>query len=1027
MPLFRFLNSLLALNYRAVLRHGGLALLFTSSAMAAASSASPAIPAPMPGNIRFETLFGPTHSLARQLGTINSFAEDHQGFMWMAGDYGLSRYDGRNLRIYKANPSSSRSIPPGVVRRLIVDKDGVLWIAAEHGLARYHLETDDFTQITAVGSKELVRSLPVFALGADNSLYVGVSHRLYVINPDRSSMTEHAFQIPVERPSDREELRDMDIDAQGRVWISTAGAGIAIFDPDSATFEYLTNSTRDPSLPRYDNLITLAHDPKGNVWLGTFGYGITRFNPTTGEFKTFLADENGLGSLKSNVIWDIKSDSEGAIWAATDNAGLAYFDETTQTFHHYLHEPQLPFSLISNQLRVVYEDNKQNLWLSAFPSGVSFYNRSTRIFRHYVSHPEDPESLSHSSILSFAQTEDGTIWVGTEGGLNGLDPVTGKFRRFVSVPADPKALKANPVLAIEEDKDGFLWVGTWAGGLHRFYPETGNFYRFPFESQEPDNFNSAFVWSIVRDKEDTIWIGTETGGLNRFNRHTGDFTAFLHSPENQDGLSGNFAYKVIADSRGKLWIGTFTGLNIMDKNTERFFRVPYATGEANATRSKNIKSLFEDSRGLIWIGHHQQGLDIYNPETGLYQHLDMEDGLPSPTISSILEDNNGDIWVATANGLAKISYPQLSIRVLGLEDGLMGANFHRDASLVDKTGRLYFGSTQGITSFHPTDLDQRQNDFSVWITNFRILNREVPIAAEGSPLQRSIVVTDHIQLAHTDVMFAFDFTALDYRNAASLQYSYKLEGFDQDWVEIGNSATATYTNIQPGRYVFRVRASVVPEQWVEGQSIVIEIKPPLWRTWWAYCFYVAIGLAVLYYRHEFVKLRIRAEVYRSKSVTDPLTGIYNRLGIAQVAEGMFANAETRKGACLMLFDIDHFKRVNDRRGHDAGDRTILAVTAIIRNCVRNSDHFGRWGGEEFILLCATDNAESSRNLAEKIRAAVENNVYEKDTTPLRVTVSIGVTDIKVTDTLDSAVKRADMALYRAKSLGRNCVVVADSD
>src|SRR5690606_16398561 len=225
-------------------------------------------------------------------------------------------------------------------------------------------------------------------------------------------------------------------------------------------------------------------------------------------------------------------------------------------------------------------------------------------------------------------------------------------------------------------------------------------------------------------------------------------------------------------------------------------------------------------------------------------------------------------------------------------------------------------------------------------------------------------------------------------------YSYMLEGFDQHWHDIGKNITATYTNIQPGEYRFRVRAAKAHDQWVEGQSIEITIAPPWWRTWWAYCIYAGIAGLLLYYRHEFVELRVRAEIYKTRSITDPLTNLYNRFGIAQIAEGIFANSETRKGVCLMLFDIDHFKRVNDQRGHDAGDRILSDITAIVRKCIRNSDHFGRWGGEEFILLCATENSENSRVLAEKIRSAIENHTYEKNLKPLRVTVSLGVADIK---------------------------------
>lgn len=985
----------------------------------------PALAASVP-DIRFETPFDRSNPASHQIGGVNSIVQDRMGFIWLAGENGVGRYDGRNLKLYQANSLSARSLPASYVRQIVMDNDGVLWLATEGGLARYHVETDDFSAVSAIGKTHFaVESVSAVAVAADNTLYAGSARGLYVISPDRSAMEVHRPRPPITLEPNSEQIRGIGIDARQRVWLATAGMGVAIYDPVTDEFEYLLHDSSSANSLLHNSVTVVMHDNLGRAWLGTYGGGISRLDPDTGEFTSFTTTTKGPGALKSNVVWDITQDSEGMIWAALDQGGLAYFDEDSQSFHHYLHEPYNPNSLISNQLRVVYEDSNKDLWFGAFPSGVNFYNRSTRIFSHYISRPDNPASLSHNAILRFKEAHDGTVWIGTEGGLNALDPNTHQFRRYLSDPANPDALKANAVLAIEEDIDGRLWIGTWAGGLHRFDPSSEKFRRYSPDPTNPASINSTFIWDIIRDSEDNIWIATETGGVARYDRSADGFDLYEHNPEVATSISGNYVSTLMEDSKGKLWLGTYTGLDIMNRAEGSFQHLPYETGNTNATNSKNIKSVFEDSRGNIWIGTSHKGVNILNPESGTLSYLDVDDGLPSSTISSILEDERGDIWLATTNGLARITYPDMTITRYAREDGLAGSNFNRDASLKDKSGRLYFGSAEGITTFHPDDLDKYHGKFPLRITNFRILNREVSIAAEGSPLRQAIIITEEIKLSHRDTMFAFDFAALDYRNNASIQYSYMLEGFDQHWHDIGKNSTATYTNIQPGKYTFRVRASNTRDEWTEGQTITITIASPLWRTWWAYCLYAAVLALLLYYRHEFVKLRIRAEVYKSKSITDPLTNLYNRLGIAQVAEGIFANAETKKGACLMLLDIDHFKRVNDRRGHDAGDRVLTDITAIVRKCIRSSDHFGRWGGEEFILLCATVSSENSRVLAEKIRVAVESHTYEKNLNPLRVTVSIGVADIRADDSFEGATKRADLALYKAKALGRNCVVLAD--
>ncbi len=979
---------------------------------------------PLAPDLRFDNPFDRADTTSHQMGAINSIIQDEFGFIWLAAENGLGRYDGRTLKLYQSDPQSQHSLPANFIWRLAVDRDGVLWQAGEGGLSRYNAGTDNFTHVTAVGGTEFTSSaISALAVAADNTLYVGGAGGLHAISPDRASMTVHLLKPPIAHGPNVEQIRSLAIDKAGKVWIGTAGMGVAIFDPDTEAFEYLVHDPENPQSLAYDNVRSIVHDRQGRVWLGTYGRGISRFNPATGEFVHFAHSVQDKNSLGSDIVLDITEDSQGVIWVALDQGGLARFDETSQSFHHYHHTPYDPQSLISNQLRVVFEDRSHDLWIGAFPSGVSFYNRSTQIFRHYTTRPNDPESISHNAVVQFLETDDGTIWVGTEGGLNALDPQTGKFRRYLSDPMDPQALKANPVLAIEEGLDGYLWIGTWAGGLHRFDPDTGLFERFP-ANEGPGSINSVFIWDLLFDSKNRLWIGTEDGGLNRYHRDSNHFSHFVHDPNRSDSISGNFVPAILEDSRGQLWIGTFTGLDRFNPQTNSFFHVPHDTGAANATRGKNIRSLYEDSRGLIWVGTEHRGVNIYNPLTGTFSWLGVADGLPSSNISSIIEDNSGDMWLATTNGLARVDRETFTISNFQHQDGVAGDNFNRNASLKDRHGNLYFGSTEGITVFHPRDLKKAVIDFPVLITQFRLFNREVPIGGDNSPLETSILLADHLFLSHADTMFSFELVALNYRRSEAMHYSYRLEGFDRDWNDIGQNTIATYTNISPGNYVFHTRASVDGENWINGQSLAITISPPPWRTWWAYLLYLLFAGALLVFAQKYITLRVRAETYRSKSITDPLTNLYNRAGTAQIAEGIFANPETRKGLCLMLLDVDHFKRINDQRGHDAGDRILCGIAKALREGLRTSDHIGRWGGEEFVLLCATQKGDNSRLLAEKVRTTIEDQVHEgQDTSPLCVTVSIGVTDLRPDDTFERALKRADTALYTAKAKGRNCVVL----
>lgn len=976
-------------------------------------------------SIRFDNPFDSTDAVSHQQGGVITITQDARGFIWMGGENGIGRYDGRNLKLYQADPLSPDSLPASYIWELAVDREGVLWQAGEGGLSRYHEATDSFSHIKQIGDTDFTSEvISALAVADDNTLYVGGVRGLHAISPDRTRMKVHILNPPVVPGPNVGQIRDIAIDDEGLVWVATAGMGVAVFDPASQSFDYLLHEPDNANSLDYDNVRAIMHDDRGRTWLGTYGKGISLLDRATGEFTHFAHDREDKGSLAVDIIWDITQDSEGLIWVALDQGGLARFDEATGSFHRYMNVPYDPHSLVSNQVRVVFEDRNKDLWIGAFPSGVSFYNRSTQIFRHYTARPNDPTSLSNNAILSFLEGRDGTIWVGTEGGLNALDPQTGKFRRYLANPQDPNALKASPVLALEKDIDDQFWVGTWAGGLHRFDPQTEIFTRYTADSENPGSLNDDFVWSLLLASDNTLWVGTENGGLNRYHRDTDSFSHFVHNPDDENSISGNYVPALIEDREHNIWVGSFTGVDILDPEAGHFTHTNTHTG--TSISSQNVRSLYEDSQGRVWVGTQHRGVKIYEPQGDKLSYVDAKDGLPSSNISSIIEDDDGFIWLATANGLAQVDADNNVITTLSREDGLAGSHYNRDATLKDSQGQLYFGSTEGITVFHPDDLNRQGADFPVVITTLRILNREVPIGTDASPLSKSILATDKLTLTHEDTMFSFDLAALNYRQSNIMRYSYRLEGFDRDWNNIGRNTSATYTNINPGDYRFRTRASINGENWVEGQTIAITILPPPWRSWWAYLIYLAVFVVLLWFAHKYITLRVRAEAYRSKSMTDPLTQLYNRAGIAQVSEGIFANPTTKKGMCLMIMDIDHFKRVNDRRGHDAGDRILCDVSRVVRDCLRTSDHFGRWGGEEFILMCATHGRASSHFLAEKVRKSVEVHIYEQHSRqPVHITVSIGVADIKPEDSFESALKRADNALYKAKELGRNCVVQAD--
>jgi diguanylate cyclase (GGDEF)-like protein len=314
----------------------------------------------------------------------------------------------------------------------------------------------------------------------------------------------------------------------------------------------------------------------------------------------------------------------------------------------------------------------------------------------------------------------------------------------------------------------------------------------------------------------------------------------------------------------------------------------------------------------------------------------------------------------------------------------------------------------------------------VVFTQLSIDNKVQTPATANSVLTQALEFTQAVVLPHNTKTLNVEFSALGYNTSQRNLFAVKLEGFDADWSPASNQHQATYTNLDPGTYVLRVKASNSDGIWNEqGSAIEFIIKPPPWRSSWAYVFYflvIALGILALV---QLARQGKALDQYKALSTLDPLTGIYNRTGIAAIVEGLFLNSEMKQGVSLIMLDVDHFKRINDRRGHEAGDRILQELVALVNRNIRSGDYFARWSGEEFILLCPSTPLTHAKKLAEKLRLACANYLFEANSAPLGVTLSIGIASCKPTDDFTGLLKRADSALYRAKNSGRNCIEVED--
>jgi signal transduction histidine kinase/streptogramin lyase len=598
-----------------------------------------------------------------------------------------------------------------------------------------------------------------------------------------------------------------------------------------------------------DSVLAIEEGQDGSLWLGTRGSGLDRFELETERFVHYQYDPDEPFSLGHDGVWDLYTDPSGSLWIATLGGGLNRLevqpkDGQVARFVHYEPNPNEPNSLNHNQVRKMYHDPSGLLWLATVGGGINLVDLERKPFTNYHRKAGDPDSLNSNDILEVYEDQEGVLWIGTGGGgLNRLDRQTMQYTHYVNDPNNHHSLSDNHIRTIIEDGDGMLWLATRAG-LNRFDPQTEQFTVYSSSPDDPSGLLNDSIWGLHLDAQGMLWIGTSVG-LNRFEPHSGQFRAYQHDPENPHSISGNTVVVIHKDQDGKLWFGTRgDGLNRFDPQTERFTHYRHEPDNPQSLSGNTVWSIHEDPEGVLWFGT-SAGLDRLDPDSGQFTHYGVRDGMPGGSVMSILEDDSppteagldgqagSNLWLSTSSGLVRFDTKNNILRRYDSGDGIQGNEFNWDSAFKTASGELFFGGTNGMTAFYPDEIQDSSHLPPVVFTDFQLANKPVEIGAE-SVLPQSITVTEHLTLSHEHRVISIGFAALGYRASEKNRYRYVLESFDEDWTEVGSDRRfVTYTNLDPGKYVFRVLGSNNDGVWnEEGISLAITITPPWWLTIW---------------------------------------------------------------------------------------------------------------------------------------------------------------------------------------------------
>jgi len=803
-----------------------------------------------PAHLNFTSLTSKDGLLSN---TVNAILKDRYGLMWFATDDGLNKFDGANFTVYRHIPGDSTSLRANEVLALYEDSRG-LWIGTSGGaISLYDRKKDRFVSFPPAGDASgLVPDAVIRGICSDGrgKIWIAQFEAPYVLDPVSGKLEKLALGPPSGALKGIS-LECVFADTRGRIWVGTDG-GLFLYQPDTHAFKRFRHNASQRGSLVYDDVRVLAEDRSGRIWVGTT-QGLCMMRPDEGDFVPYREMDPGNKVLGGMAINAIVPDGDGKLWIGTME-GLHVLDPTTGRASIYLPDGNA-HGLTSKAIKSIYIDREGIYWLGTDHGGIDKYDKNLNLF---------DIKLGDAVVTSFAEQRDGKVWVGTDGGgLYSFDRMTGKITR-VPIRVDGIEGDRLTVLSLALGRNGRLYIGTLGGGLIMMDTVTKGG-RVTLSGND--------IYSILEDRRGRIWAGTNGQGVTVLEN---DRIVARYTPAPTAGPDillpvNGYIRALEEDKNGNIWIGTHGGgLAVLRPQDNRF--TLYNQRNSRLSFDK-VHALRCDSRGRMWVGTYGGGLSVCDNGDGHFINYTEKDGLPNTTIYQILEDGQGRIWVSTNTGLSCFDGDTKTFRNFTSLNGLQNNNFVHGAGIRLSDGELAFGGVEGFNYFYPGQLTINQNTPAVVLTDLQIANKSVQ-PGSGSPISDQISVANEIRLDYKQ-NFALSFVALNYTLPKRNQYAYKLDGVDRDW-NTGAMNTARYTNLDPGRYVFRVKASNNDGLWsTEERSISIYVKPPLWRTVYAYIFYVLAAGGLLFYsrhrgiariRNKFELERERAEVRRTQEL-----------------------------------------------------------------------------------------------------------------------------------------------------------------
>ena len=785
------------------------------------------------------------------------FVQDAFGFIWIGTQDGLLRYDGISFKQYHYIPFDSTSLSSNNIYEIKEDKYHNLWISTHgNGLNYFDQRTGRFTRFARNSDQNHVLYVFGMAVNEDNSLWLASpSHGLSLFRIDPAGRPEyHHYNLLDDQATSPALNKNSAIslfkDRNEIIWVGTISEGLLKFDPRTGSVIQYKHDPNDPFSISHNTVSCICEDDSGNLWIGTgfpafsrSGGGLNMYNRKTGKFRSFRYDGSDETSLSSNGISSLLIDYYGVLWIGTWTSHLnsvSISDLMTKEKPDFRHHTNFG----NGRIYTLFEDRQNNIWIGEHKLQMYKFHRQLNRFDLLSRTAEYPNSLSSDGFMCVFSDHLGRIWAGSEG-VDMFVPQSGQYRHFHYTPGDTNGICSNQVICIQEDREGKIWILTRHGGIDVLNPATGKISHLGHRAQEPPASVLKDILYMLPSAKGGMWMASPDKQIQRFDLKTTN----IHTFTIKQGSKGDFLVsKLFEDRSGKLWVGTSNDgiytLDIDNQDEPEIVHYHHDPLDPNSLSSDFISDFIHPvvtDTSAIWIAT-SSGLNRLDLQTGLSSHIYRKDGLATNWIAILLEDVAGNLWCCTPYGLC--FYDTNTGRIINYDqaDGLpenFGCNAFQQSGAKGPDGRLYFAGGGGILTFQPREIKSNPNKPAIRFTDFKIFGKSVA-------LDTTLLFKSGITLDYTQNMFSLDFAALDFNDPRKNLYKYKLEGFEDRWIDIRDAHSATFTNLDPGEYMLRVCGSNNHGLWNDtGAAIRINILPPWWRTGWAYLGYIMVTLSLL--------------------------------------------------------------------------------------------------------------------------------------------------------------------------------------